>query len=105
MNYSDSIFSIVEAKKQDIDLGLGQCVAQLIGATLFNQRKKNVISTLYGCVTTADRWQFIRLHQQEVHIDRRVYIYPNELGMIIGILQFILDQDFLDVSSTPELIL
>ena len=86
------IFSIVEAKKQDIDLGLGQCVAQMMGATLFNQRKGNTILTIYGCVTTADRWQFISLNQQDLLIDRRVYTYPNELNAILGVLQFILDQ-------------
>lgn len=45
------VFAIVEAKKQDLDLGLGQCAAQLIGARLFNQKKNESIPILYGCVT------------------------------------------------------
>ncbi len=86
------IFSILEAKKQDIEIGLGQCVAQVVGATLFNQRKGNPVSTLYGCVTTADRWQFFSLNQQELSIDRQIYTYPDNLDRILGIFQFILDQ-------------
>jgi len=33
------IFALVEAKKQDLDLGLGPCGAQLLGARLWNQGK------------------------------------------------------------------
>jgi hypothetical protein len=86
------IFSILEAKKQDIEIGLGQCVAQVVGASMFNQRKGNPISTLYGCVTTAERWQFFSLNQQELSIDRRIYTYPDHLDTILGIFQLILDQ-------------
>jgi hypothetical protein len=86
------IFSVVEAKKQDLDLGIGQCVAQMVGANLFNQRKGEPIPTLYGCVTTAERWQFLTLTQNHLAIDRQVFNYPNELDRILGILQFVLDR-------------
>ena len=33
------IFQIVEAKKNDIDLGVPQCAAQLVGAKFFNEKK------------------------------------------------------------------
>ena len=55
------ISALVKAKKHDIDIGLGQCVAQMIGAQLFNQRKHQPINVTYGCVTTGDRWQFLKL--------------------------------------------
>jgi len=45
------IFALVEAKKYDIDLGLGQCVAQMVGSQIFN---KGEINTIYGCVTTGE---------------------------------------------------
>jgi hypothetical protein len=86
------IFSLVEAKKQDIDLGLGQCVAQLVGARLFNQHKKQPIDSMYGCVTTGDRWQFLQLQQSDIVLDNRVYSLDNHLPDILGIFQFILDQ-------------
>jgi hypothetical protein len=86
------IFSVVEAKKQDLDLGIGQCVAQMVGAHLFNQRKGDSIPTLYGCVTTAERWQFLSLTDDRLAIDRQVYSYPNELDRLLGVFQFILDR-------------
>jgi hypothetical protein len=86
------VFSIVEAKRQDIDLGLGQCAAQMVGADLFNQKKGSTIPTIYGCVTTADRWQFLQLQHQQLAIDRKIYSYPNELETILSIFQSILDQ-------------
>ncbi len=55
------IFALVEAKKNDIELGLGQCVAQMIGARIFNQNEGNDIHTIFGCVTTGETWQFLKL--------------------------------------------
>jgi len=55
------IFSIVEAKKNDIKSGLGQCVAQMIGAKMFNEKEGNPIESIYGCVTTGEDWQFMQL--------------------------------------------
>ena len=84
------IFALVEAKKQDIDIGLGQCVAQMIGAQLFNQRKHQPINVIYGCVTTGDRWQFLKLEQQELIIDRIEHSLANNLPDILGFFQLVL---------------
>lgn len=83
------VFSIVEAKKQDLDLGLGQCAAQLVGARLFNQNKKFPISILYGCVTTGDNWLFLKLENQTLTVDSRRYFY-SELNLILGLFNQIL---------------
>jgi hypothetical protein len=84
------IFSLVEAKKQDIDLGLGQCAAQMVGARLFNEQEGVAIETIFGCVTTGEIWQFLKLSQQTLTIDNQLY-YLNQLDEILGILQFILE--------------
>jgi hypothetical protein len=85
------VISLVEAKKQDIDLGLGQCVAQMVGASLFNQRKRQPIPAIFGCVTTGEVWQFLKLENQTVVIDSRSYLLFDALEKILGILQTILD--------------
>jgi hypothetical protein len=85
------IFSLVEAKSQDIDAGLGQCAAQMVGARLFNQHKEQNIETIFGCVTTGETWQFLKLDHQSIVIDNRSYLFFNELETIVGILQTILD--------------
>jgi len=84
------IFSLVEAKKNDIKEGLGQCVAQMIGAQLFNQREGNDINVIYGCVTTGEAWQFLQLEDNIVIMDVMRY-YLNELQKIICIFQNIID--------------
>jgi len=84
------IFSLVEAKKNDIKEGLGQCVAQMLGADRFNQRENNAIAFIYGCVTTGEDWQFLKLEQQCVFMDIRRY-YLSELSRVLGILQYIVD--------------
>ncbi len=86
-------FSLIQAKKQDIDEGLGPCIAQMVGSQKFNQNKGNPISIFYGCVTTADQWQFLKLTQQTLWIDERVYYYPKEFNKILGVLQFMFDSN------------
>ena len=63
------LVTIVEAKKNDVEGGLGQCVAQMVGARLFNE-KAGKTAPIYGCVTTGETWQFLRLEPTAVSIDR-----------------------------------
>jgi hypothetical protein len=84
------IFALVEAKKNDIASGLGQCCAQMVGAQLYNEVENNTITTLFGCVTTGEDWQFLRLQEKQLVIDNKRY-YINELGMILAVLQTIFD--------------
>lgn len=62
------IMVILEAKKHDMDDGLAQCAAQLIGACLHNERAGKPLAHLYGCVTTGDRWQFLKLAGTDLQI-------------------------------------
>ena len=84
------IFSMVEAKKSDIHSGLGQCVAQMIGAKLFNQKEQNDINTIFGCVTTGEDWQFLKLKNDVIFMDKFHY-YINEVEKILAIFQNIID--------------
>ena len=82
------IFSLVEAKRQDLQLGIGQCAAQMLGAQIFNQNHNKHIPKIYGCVTTGEAWQFLRLHDRHLTIESRIF-YFNELEKVLGILQMI----------------
>jgi hypothetical protein len=84
------ILALVEAKKQDIELGLGQCTAQMIAAQIFNQSKQQPTEAIFGCVTTAENWQFLKLEDKTLLIEPQIY-YLNELEKVLGILQTILD--------------
>ena len=78
--------AVVEAKKNDIESGLGQCVAQLIGARIFNEREGLPAEALHGCITTGEIWQFLRLEGPDVLVDTRRYFLV-EVSEILGIFQ------------------
>lgn len=84
------IFCLVEAKKNDIKEGLGQCVAQMLGARLFNQQEKNDMAHMYGCVTTGEDWQFLKLENNLILIDDNRY-YINNIEKLLGVLQQIIN--------------
>lgn len=84
------IMSVVEAKKNDTELGIAQCAAQLIGAKQFNEKKGVHLPFLYGCVSTGDDWLFLKLENNCLLIDIRKY-YLVELGELLAIFQVILD--------------
>ena len=79
------VVTLVEAKKENINSGLGQCIAEMIAAQLFNEREGNQIKTIYGVVTSGNIWKFLKLNQQVISIDLVEY-YLRDLTKIMGIL-------------------
>ena len=79
------VLAVVEAKKEDLKPGLGQCIAELIAARIFNERKGTPIRAIYGVVTTGTNWQFIKLDGQIVYLDREER-YLNGASRVLGIL-------------------
>ena len=85
------LVTIVEAKKNNIEEGIGQCVAQMVAAQLFNQRHNKPHKVIYGCVTTGELWQFLRLDDQQVGIDtKRLFI--GNVGEILAVLMKIFER-------------
>jgi hypothetical protein len=66
--FQASLMVILEAKKHDIEEGLGQCAAQLLGARLYNEREGSPVPYVYGCVTNGDSWQFLKLQGLDLHL-------------------------------------
>jgi hypothetical protein len=83
------IFSIVEAKNDNLDLGVPQCIAEMYAALLFNQKRNQPIKTIYGAVTFGLAWQFLRLEDKTALLDMEVY-YFSELPLILNILNQIM---------------
>lgn len=94
------IITLVEAKKEDIIGGLGQCAAQMLGAQIFNQQKKNQISSVYGAVTTGTVWRFLRLSDRLLNIDNKEY-YISDICKILGILHWIISSE-IEKSDRPS---
>jgi hypothetical protein len=87
------VFFMVEAKKDAIEDGFGQCAAEMYAASLFNEKNGISYKAIYGCVTVGFSWAFLKLEDSVIYIDNN-YIglslqNPNE---ILGVLQWILNQ-------------
>ena len=84
-------FVMVEAKKNDIEEGIGQCAAEMVAAQIFNQREGNQVPQIYGCVTNGENWQFLRLTGNQLEIDKQRYFLV-KLSEILGILSRIVKE-------------
>ncbi len=82
---SAPVITIVEAKNENIELGLGQCMAEMVAAQIFNQRKNNIISSILGVVTTGSNWKFMQLKGDIVTVDMTEY-FLSQVEKIVGIL-------------------
>lgn len=78
------VITLVEAKDNDIKQGLGQCVAEMVAAQIFNDRKGQ-LQKIYGVVSTGTLWKFLTLEAQTLTIDRSEYFIAR-LEEILGIL-------------------
>ncbi len=77
------LLTVVEAKKNDIDAGLGQCIAQMVAAAVFNDRAGTPRPAVYGCVTTGNDWQFLRLAGPDVtmHVPQ---LFIDNIGLLLA---------------------
>jgi hypothetical protein len=82
---------IVEAKKNDVESGVWQCLAQMVGARIFNERSGKMPTAVYGCVTNGEAWQFLRLVDRSAGIGLRRY-YIDDVGGILSVFHWIVAQ-------------
>ena len=80
------VIAVVEAKNDNIQLGIGQCIAEMVAAQIFNERHNNSIPTVYGAITTGSIWKFLRLNGTLVEADLDEY-YLSDVGKLLGILR------------------
>jgi len=85
---STPLIAIVEAKNDNLRSGLGQCIAAMYAAEIFNQQSCTPLEAVFGVVTTGSAWKFLRLQQATVTLDVKEY-YIDNAGKILGILTHI----------------
>jgi hypothetical protein len=87
------IFCIVEAKDDKIEKGFAQCGAEMYAAQLFNEKEGKPHKIIYGCVTNAFSWCFLKLEEKNLYIDPNyvslTFTKPHE---VLSVLQWILDE-------------
>jgi hypothetical protein len=79
------VLAVVEAKNDNIKAGLGQCLAEMIGARVFNEQRGKPLDTIFGVVTTGSLWKFMKMEADTAYIDLREY-HIHEVERIVGIL-------------------
>ena len=84
------LFSVVEAKRQDMVWGTSQCTAQMVGANLYNQADGVHLPYLYGATTDGVEWRFMKLENNTLYIAEEIGSLEN-LPTLLGMLQFILE--------------
>ena len=82
---SAPIITVVEAKNENIVGGLGQCIAEMYAAHLFNEKEGLQLPAVFGAVTTGNAWKFLKLENNTVYVDIQDY-YIDNVNKIIGIL-------------------
>ncbi len=85
------VITVVEAKNEKIVKGLGQCIAEMIAASIYNERENKAISCIYGAVTTGHAWKFLKLEANTAYIDIEDYYIKNPKN-IVGILTYMVKQ-------------
>jgi hypothetical protein len=83
------VVMLVEAKKENLNAGLGQCIAEMLAARVYNERDQNQsmnqTEPIFGVVTSGTNWKFLKLEEQFISIDLDEY-YLSNIGKILGIL-------------------
>jgi hypothetical protein len=79
------VLAIVEVKKEDTLAGIGQCLAEMVAARVFNKQCQYHVPTIYGVVTTGSTWRFLRLAESTAYLDVTEY-HIKEVERIVGII-------------------
>ena len=81
--YQAPLLCVVEAKKDDFEQGLAQCLAELWACEEINREYPAI--ELYGAVTNATVWRFYK-----IDLEHRIHASPayaeTQLDVILGIL-------------------
>lgn len=81
---------LVEAKKEDLKVGLGQCIAEMVAAQKFNENRGQPLNVIYGIVSSGTQWRFLQLERTTVTIDLTDYPLPpveQILGFLVWMIQ------------------
>lgn len=83
---SETELLVIEAKREDLDYGFTQLVAEMIALDQWDRTSEQ--STLIGAVTTGKIWQFGRLNRATKHIEQGLdsYRVPDDLDPLMRIL-------------------
>jgi hypothetical protein len=86
-----TVFCIVEAKNRGLDEGIAQAFAEMYAAQIFNAQQNKPTPIVYGCVTNAYEWLFLKLDNKQATIDTERYANNSlNLPVLLGMLKHII---------------
>jgi hypothetical protein len=84
------ILCVVEAKNRTLEEGFAQCGAELYAAHIFNQENDEPKPCIYGAVTNAYEWVFMKFQNNHLTIDQdRFALQKTE--ELLGVFRIIFD--------------
>jgi hypothetical protein len=87
--YMDApIISLAEAKDENMEWGIAQCAAQMLGAKFYNEMENRDVPFIYGCATDGIEWQFLKLENDVYDVDNKVF---TTLSEILGVWHRIIE--------------
>ncbi len=89
------IITVVEAKNDDINSGLGQCIAEMLASKIFNDTEQNTYQHIFGVVTTGSIWKFLLLSSNTVYIQYSE-LYIEQIDKIWGVLMHLISLPDID---------
>jgi hypothetical protein len=84
------IICIIEAKKDDFEQGLAQCLVEMQACQWINQQI-NVQAKIYGIVTNGDTWKFYKLDLTGDVYETLPYSI-SDMPDILGLLRYVFQQ-------------
>lgn len=87
--YQSPFLCVVEAKKDDFEQGLAQCLVEMLACRWLNQNGHHF--EVFGIVTNATAWRFYKLTPENEVYESFVYA-ETQLDSILGILYALFSQ-------------
>jgi hypothetical protein len=82
---------VVQAKRQEIEAGVPQCIAQMYATRLFYEREGRTDFPPYGCVTNGEAWYFLKLEKRLTLLDSKRF-YHADPGKLLGVWHRIISE-------------
>ena len=84
------LLCVVEAKKDDFEQGLAQCLVEMKACQQSNEQAASKIE-IYGIVTNGDAWRFYKLSVEGQVYESRLYAI-GEIEEVLGCLHHVFTQ-------------
>lgn len=85
------VFLLVEAKNENLDSGIPQCIAEMYAAQIANQQAGHAQQRIFGAVTFGHLWRFLELEGSIAWQDADTYSL-DKLPDLLGVLQTVVNR-------------